>query len=355
MQEEKMPIVSYFNRVEPREDAVIWRFMDLRKFRDLMASQELYFRRADLFTDKSEGLPPDQYARRVLGLNPHDINDCVTLNNHLGFLAQNRESYYITCWHLYRQETLDMWEQYGDDGVAVCSRYGLLKSALDGLLDDVCAGLVRYGTDHLADTFNALEFITTKQIQYSQDCEVRAWLTVMDPLSGGNRHFDLNNAPHPAPLALNPRNSWVPECKRRRIDLRSVITEIFISPWAEQDEVEEIKLWAKPKAFPLKHSELTSDQTPTLEQFRALRHLAGTRIPEPEAIEKHPAKKVELDQFFEELSGLTPSRVRFLYRQRWEACRLNPGELPQVADVQYLETTLRVLDAWRRAEIQEGE
>ena len=55
-----------------------------------------------------------------------------------------------------------------------------------------------------------------------------------------------------------------------------------------------------------------------------------------------------LDQFQEMLSGLTPSRARFLYRQRWEACRLNPGCLPQVTDIQYLETTLRVLDACRR-------
>src|SRR5687767_10763560 len=30
--------------------------MDLRKFRDLVASEELYFRRADLFKDKSDGL-----------------------------------------------------------------------------------------------------------------------------------------------------------------------------------------------------------------------------------------------------------------------------------------------------------
>ncbi len=28
--------------------------MDLRKFRDLMASEELYFRRAELYPDKSE-------------------------------------------------------------------------------------------------------------------------------------------------------------------------------------------------------------------------------------------------------------------------------------------------------------
>lgn len=329
--------------------------MDLRKFRDLMASEELYFRRADLFADKSEGLPPEQYARQVLGLDPYDISDRVSLNNHLGSLAQNRESYYISCWHLYRQETLDMWEQYGHDGVAVSSRYELLKSALDRLLDDAHAALVRYGTDHLASTFNALEFITTKQSQYSQDREVRAWLTAIDPLPDGNRHIDLNDVHHPVPLDLNPRHPWVPECKRRRIDLRSLITDVFISPWAEEDAVEEIQLWVKLKGFPesVKRSGLTSDYTPTLEEFRAMRHLASARIPEPDVVERSVTEE-ELARFLEVLSGLTPSRVRFLYRQRWEACRLKAGSVPRVGDIKYLETTLRVLDAWRRQGIDVG-
>ena len=68
-----MPVKSYYSQKEPNSDAVIWRFMDLRKFRDLMASEELYFRRADLFDDESEGLPPEQYVQRVLGLDPWDI------------------------------------------------------------------------------------------------------------------------------------------------------------------------------------------------------------------------------------------------------------------------------------------
>jgi hypothetical protein len=326
-----MPILPYFNQVEPSEDAVIWRFMDIRKFRDLMANEEIYFRRADLFSDKSEGLPPEQYALTVLGLDPYDINDRVALNNHLGSLAQHRESYYISCWHLYREETLDMWEQYGSDGVAVCSRYGLLKSALDGFLDQAHAGLVRYGTGHLANSFNALAFITTKQVQYSQEREVRAFITVYDPLAGGNRHFDLNNFPHPVPLDLNPRHSWVHECKRRRVDMRSLVTDVVISPWAEEDAVEEIKLWVQTKGFP--HSARGSELTPN----------RRPRVP-PEVVEKASVTKEELDRLRAELSGLTPDRVRFLYRQRWEACRLNPGSRPRVTDIQYLETTLRVLD-----------
>jgi len=33
-----MPMLPYSNRLEPANDSAIWRFMDLRKFRDLMAS-----------------------------------------------------------------------------------------------------------------------------------------------------------------------------------------------------------------------------------------------------------------------------------------------------------------------------
>lgn len=140
-----MPVKPYHSQIEPAADAVIWRFLDLRKFRDLLASEELYFRRADLFDDKSEGLPPEVYARTVLGLDPYDIKDQVSLNHHLGSMAQGREAYFINCWHLFRDENLDMWEEYGEGGVAVCSRYELLKSALNGFIDEAHLGLVQYG------------------------------------------------------------------------------------------------------------------------------------------------------------------------------------------------------------------
>jgi hypothetical protein len=351
-----MSIKPYSNRLEPAEDAVIWRFLDLRKFRDLMASEELYFRRADLYPDESEGLPTEEYALRVLGLNPYDINDRASLNSHLGSLAQHRESYYLCCWHLYREETLDMWEQYGCDGVAVCSRYDLLKSALDGLLDDAHLGLVRYGTDHLANTFNALEFITTKQLKYGPDQEVRALITVYDPLASGNRHIGLDNSVHPAPLPVNPRHAWVPDCKRRRINLRDLIRSVVISPRAEPDALEEINLWVQLKGFPAsaRRSGLMGERTPTLAEFRKYRHIASKRPPEPLASEEREVSRKELQQFYDVLSTVPPSRVRFLYRQRWEACRLCPGTIPRLGDAQYLETTLRLLHDWKRQKIDVG-
>ena len=332
--------------------------MDLRKFRDLMASEELYFRRADLYPDKSEGLPPEAYALRVLGLNPYDITDRVKLNNHLGSLAQTREAFYISCWYLYAEglETLDMWETYGHDGVAVCTRYELLYDALNGLPDDAHLGRVQYGSDHLTDRYNVMEFITTKELKYAQDCEVRAFITSYDPLCNGNRHIDLNNYPHPRPLPINPRNSWVPDSKRRRIDLRKLITNVVISPWTESYAVEEIELWLSNKGFPIsaRRSELTGPNALTLAEWRKHRHLFSERPKDSEVFEETEATKRELDQFAEEISALTPERVRWLYTRRWEVLRLCPGGIPRLSDAQYLEATLRILDTWKTREINVG-
>ena len=334
-----MPVVDYYSQKEPAADAVIWRFMDLRKFRDLMASEELYFCRADLFDDETEGLPPEQYVRRVLGLDPWDIHDRAKLNHHLGSLAQSREMHYITCWHLHRSETLSMWEGYGHDGVAIVSRYDLLKAALNGLIDETHLGLIQYGTSHLTNRFNAMEFITSKQLRYEPECEVRATLTCSNPLNGGSRHFDLNNIPHPRPLPMNPRHPWVPECKRRRIVLKELVQGVVISPWAEVDNVEEIELWNKLKGFSApRHSELRGDMTLSLEDYRTYMGIKKPP-PEPEGV----ASEHELNHFYEVLSTLTPERVRFLYRQRWENCRLEPATLPNTLDLQYLEVTLKVL------------
>jgi hypothetical protein len=343
-QEVLMPVKSYYSQKEPAADAVIWRFMDLRKFRDLMASEELYFRRADLFDDETEGLPPEQYVQRVLRLDPLDLNDRRELNNHLGSLAQSREMHYITCWYLFDQETLKMWEAYGHDGVAIVTRYDLLKAALDKLIDETHIGLVQYGAAHLTDRFNALEFITTKQAKYEHECEVRAMLTCIDPLAGGNRHIDLNNVLHPRPLPVNPRHAWVPDCKRRRIVLKDLVQEVMISPWAEADNVEEIKLWNSHKGFKApKDSALRDCKAPTLEEYR--KHMRIKRpLREPERV----ATEHELQHFYEELSTLTEERVRWLYRQRWDKCYLDPGNLPSTLDVQYLGTTLKVLKGMKK-------
>lgn len=220
---------------------------------------------------------------------------------------------------------------------------------MEDFLDQVHLGLVRYDTAHFGKHFNVLEFIMAKQPQYSHECEVRALLNIPDPLAGGNRHIGHDDVIHSRPLSMNPRNPWVPDCKRRRVDLRALITGIVISPWAERDALEEIRLWSKLKGFDEpKVSSLASSATPTVEEFKNYRHVANSRITEPARNEEPPVPQQRLDEFSKMLSDLNPSLLRHHYRQYWEACRLNPGRLPSIPNAQYLEATLRVLEAQRR-------
>src|SRR5450755_1574090 len=159
-------------------------------------------------------------------------------------------------------------------------------------------------------------------------------------LDGGNRHIDLNNVPHPRRLPMNPRHPWVPDCKRRRSFLKELVQGVVVSPWAEPDNVGKIELWYRLKGFsaPPRHSDLRGDKTPTLEEYR--KHM-GIKNPPPQP--EMMATTHDLDHFYEELSTLTPERVRFLYQQHWEKCRLEPNSLPSTLDAQYLGTTLQIL------------
>lgn len=126
---------------------------------------------------------------------------------------------------------------------------------------------------------------------------------------------------------------------RRRIVLKELVQGVVISPWAEADDVEEIELWNRLKGFSApRHSELRGAMTMSLEDYQ--KHM-GIRKPPPEP--ERLATESELSLFYEELIKLAPERVRFLYRQRWEKCRLEHASLPSTLDLQYLEVTLRVL------------
>lgn len=192
----------------------------------------------------------------ILGLNPLDLLDRHKLDDSIGCAAQFREAFFISCWHLFREETCKMWEEYGKDGVAVCSRYGLLESALNDMDDRAFLGLVRYGSKHLTG-WNVLRFITTKRMKYADEREVRAWLWIMDPHAGINRHIDINNRVHTRPLTPPPDR--VLNGHRRRVDLDGLLTGIVVTPWASSTTFDEVNLVVKDSGYkiPVEPSALT--------------------------------------------------------------------------------------------------
>ena len=166
------------------------------------------------------------------------------------------------------QETLAMWGRYGK-GVVIFSRYGSLKSAMNIQLAPIFMGIVRYGEKDMTG-YNTLQFLFTKRRLFEKERELRIVLQCYDPMAGANRHYDADNFPHREPLDENPLHDWVHSCKRRRIDLKALVTEIRLSPWATPGEFEEVGWWVKNKNFscPITHSECEGPLTPTPEELK---------------------------------------------------------------------------------------
>jgi hypothetical protein len=152
-----------------------------------------------------------------------------------------------------------MWQGFAETGVAVRSRYDLLRSVLEGMLDKTQLGLMRYGEERLYETgrYNVLQFINTKRKVYEGECEARA--IIEGCYAPDNRHFDLNNFPHSRPLTGNPCPSWLHCHKRRRIDISSLITGVVVSPFAGSEVFGTAKHWVndvKKLSCEVRHSNL---------------------------------------------------------------------------------------------------
>lgn len=233
-----MPVETFVDDPEPTDPrSSIWRYIEFWKLQDLVQTGQLYLRRSDKLEDEHEGLPPSEYER-VLKLSKFNLDDIRERNHDIGSLAQFRQSFYVNCWHLDIGETATMWARYGKDGVAIVSRYDLLKQVLHPLPERVMVGLISYGTKHLTG-WNVIRFVTTKREEYSPEREVRAMIWLTDTGDGMNRHFDLNNRPHDRPIYDPPPT--LPEGIRRDIDVASLITEVVVSPFAPAGRLAEVR------------------------------------------------------------------------------------------------------------------
>jgi hypothetical protein len=267
-----MPIRPHDHKIEPPDDTEIWRFLRLEYFYDIMANEELYFRRTDLYkkADPDEGLPTDDYLRRTLKLKRYVLDDEMELNSHQ---AQNRrfsESQFLCCWNMYDSgNRLRMWYTYAPCGVAIRSEYGRLKAALDGFIDEVSLGRIRYGDEEMTG-YNASQILFTKRTRFTWENEIRAVITCYDPVGGQARYYRETNYPHREPQDdLNPLHPWVHEFKRRRIVLKDLITGIAASPWASEETIKEVEqTWAQVRGYnlPVAH-DLKSPLTPKVEEL----------------------------------------------------------------------------------------
>jgi hypothetical protein len=106
-------------------NTIVWKYLDLSKFLDLLMSQKLFMSRSDKFEDQYEGTfsePTFEEIRKLSIDNPDFLN----------YYKSHREKVAISSWHINEYESFAMWQIFtqNSEGLAIQSTIGRLQNAL---------------------------------------------------------------------------------------------------------------------------------------------------------------------------------------------------------------------------------
>jgi hypothetical protein len=202
--------------------ALLWRYLSLERFHDMLKTSALFFSRADLLGDPFEGSVPSRNIalRRKRWGRWNPIVRELALYYTLG-----RRWMYVNCWHMAAHESTAMWEIYGRGGpaIAVRTRYNKLAAVLP---DSVLLGMVRY-VDYqrgLIPEDNMLRALMSKRLEYRHEQEVRAVL------------WHLPDAPKGADIS----KIVTPPGMRVGVNLADMIEAVVLSPKADKHDREAV-------------------------------------------------------------------------------------------------------------------
>lgn len=209
----------------PDKNKVVWKYMELWKFLDLIDSSKLYLRRVDLFDDKYEG--------RYFGDDP--------VSDELSSFDEHRKNIsFITCFTMDQMENYSMWKIYSDlnYGIALKTNIDRLIKSFEMEQEEVFIGEVSYkdSTGLYPINFDGAQvlknyFIKRKYFDFEK--EVRIFT------AKNQNKEDLKG------LSLN-------------VDLEVLIEDIYISPFAKPSlkKFIEIILQSKGLNYTLKQSKI---------------------------------------------------------------------------------------------------
>ncbi|SHM13008.1 hypothetical protein [Flavobacterium chilense] len=106
-------------------DTIVWKYLDLSKFLDLLLSKKLFMSRSDKFEDQYEGTfsePTYEEIKKLAIDNPEFLN----------YYKTHREKVAISSWHINEYESFAMWQIFtkNNEGLAIQSTIGRLQKAV---------------------------------------------------------------------------------------------------------------------------------------------------------------------------------------------------------------------------------
>ncbi len=106
-------------------ETIVWKYLDLSKFLDLLMSRRLFMSRSDKFEDQYEGTFSEPTFEEMRKLSEHNPA-------FLDYYKTHREKVVISSWHINEYESYAMWQIFtkSSEGLAIRSTLGRLQKAL---------------------------------------------------------------------------------------------------------------------------------------------------------------------------------------------------------------------------------
>jgi hypothetical protein len=206
----------------PSDSALIWRYLDLAKYLNLLSKRSLYFARPSRLGDRFEGsLTAGNQAsiERTIASVPVEQREAVRA----GIAENTREglrSLGVNCWHLGDYESAAMWRLYvrGNQGLALQSTFARLRQSLGASPLEVHIGKVNY-IDYEKETFpedNMFWQFLHKRRSFEYERELRA--IIWEPRWGTWKVRDQGEVP-----GIN-----------LEVDLETLLERVYVSPTSPQ-------------------------------------------------------------------------------------------------------------------------
>lgn len=109
----------------PAPDTIVWKYMDLSKFLDMLLNKQLFMSRSDKFEDQYEGTfsePTFEELRRISANNPEFLDN----------YKSHRKNVVISSWHINEYESYAMWQIFtkNNEGLAIQSTIQRMQEGL---------------------------------------------------------------------------------------------------------------------------------------------------------------------------------------------------------------------------------
>lgn len=207
-----MKFIKHIDLESPRGNTIIWRYMGLDKFLDLVTHRRLFFANARTFTDNFEiSLPQNivEAKRKELagkGVFGRDLEEELAL-----FRLSNNpmpELTLVNCWSLGLTESYALWKIYlggSKAGIAIRTNLSRLKKSIwstkESFPEDIYIAKVQYRDFLPLKDVSRFRLVTTKRKFYDYEKELRLFLLHYPQSEGGiktpydlsfGRYFDVD-------------------------------------------------------------------------------------------------------------------------------------------------------------------